>query len=491
MPGKGRAQQRSRGSPGGTGKRAKSSSGEAGSGGEAGKRAKSSAGEAGRRAKSCEQSRERVRALARETMLHADVLAVVLRVRPASESVIEGLLLLQAVCKTWKVAIELATADRLWLAPFVASGRHFMNGLPAFLRDLKSVWCTCFVPEALAKRLDFENSITAHFSQKRVLCRAFRVFEAVLCCRFASKIHPGKAAVLALRAMQAHPHSKTVLSSASDLLIVIAGLPQGPHALVDAGVAPALTAALARFGPSSAVLNAACALMNAATPGYARAQTAMVEAGFVHLLLGTMQRNHTALNFQLCSMRCVRALCRCKPHALVLREAGVGEVLFGVMRAHPFVRQVQVDAVHTLLHVEVAQPPGEGVDYFAASRGMQLVIDCSIKFNTHALSLQSIRLLEHLRDKTHATTARLLELGAVHFVLFVAGANPTEKVLETAARVLNRLSAHAHFPADPNAAEVEGQVACMAENFAGNDKIRKFAQQIHERFARRAKLASP
>jgi hypothetical protein len=421
-------------------------------------------------------------------MLDADVLAVVFRVRPASEAVVEELLLRKAVCKMWKVAIELATADKVWLAPFSASGKLFISSLPALVREVASSRNGLNVPQALAKHLGFEASIEAHFFHKPVVCRAFRALESVV--RLQSLVPLEKAFVFVVRAMQAHPRSRSVLASATDLLIVLAGLSGGPRAFVDAGAVRALMAALAFFGPSSPVLNAACALMNIATTGYTHVHTAMVQAGFVPVLLGVMQRHPVALNFQLCAMRCVRILCRCEGHALVLREAGMAEAAFELMKAHPFIRQVHVDAVNALLHMEVAQPPGEGVDFFAASRGMRLVIDSSLKFCTPSLSLQSIRIVMHLRDKSRATTARLIELGAVHFALFVMRANPNVKVVEAAARVLDRLSAHILFPTDPDAAEVEAQVALMLQHHAGNNTIQKFAQKMHKRFARRAKLAA-
>jgi len=59
-----------------------------------------------------------------------NLLGLVLRAEPATQSSIYALLALKLVCKSWLTVARLVLADALWLAPFVEAAEAFLRKVP-------------------------------------------------------------------------------------------------------------------------------------------------------------------------------------------------------------------------------------------------------------------------------------------------------------------------------------------------------------------------
>jgi hypothetical protein len=436
------------------------------------------------------KAQKSVKARAHSSLLHSDVLGMVMRIRPASGAVMEELMQLKLVCKYWKEVAELAAADKIWLGPWHAKGLAFLAGIPLLVWQMNSTIRRCSPPEALVLRRSFLDQVQEHVFDAPVLCRALRGLVEVEGYRYPEHIPTGEVAALIRRALQAHPADLDVVARASKLLCVIAEIRDGQDALLDAGLAPVLMAALARRKPCIAVVDAIVALVYVKNTSHVNGHLAVVQARVVPLLIEAMCFNYADVPYQIASLRCVRVLCRYHPHAVLFKNEGVGGVIFRFMDLHVNNRAGQGAALNALVSLEAVQTPGEGIDFFADTCGMLRVLAGACKCATRENHLQAMRVVDHLQDKTRATTERLLEMQVVRYVLYVMKIHPWEPVMQTASRVLDRLSSHQHFARQPQASEVPQKVLAMIEAYPDNATLQRHARRMKARFQRRDKQAS-
>jgi len=121
---------------------------------------------------------------------------------------------------------------------------------------------------------------------------------------------------------------------------------------------------------------------------------------------------------------------------------------------------------------------------------MECVFAAAVKCAFREDHVRAIHLLDYLQDKSSATTARLLELDTVHFVLYVMQCDPCESVLQTSASVVDRLSSHPLFERQVQASAVPQKVLDMIRVFLDNPTLQRHARRMRARFQRRDKLAA-
>ena len=169
---------------------------------------------------------------------------------------------------------------------------------------------------------------------------------------------------------------------------------------------------------------------------------------------------------------------------------GMVELIFRFMQQNADDRKGLGGALGALLCLEAMQTPGEGIDFFADTCGMQCVLCAAVKCAFREDHVRAIRLVDYLQDKSRATTARLLELNMVRFVLYVMQCDPCESVMQTVSSVLDRLSSHPIFESQLLASAVPQKVLDMIRVFPDNQKLQRHARRMKARFHRRDKLAA-
>jgi len=169
---------------------------------------------------------------------------------------------------------------------------------------------------------------------------------------------------------------------------------------------------------------------------------------------------------------------------------GMVELIFRFMQQNADDRKGLGGALGALLCLEAMQTPGEGIDFFADTCGMQCVLGAAVKCAFREDHVQAIRLVDYLQEKSRATTASLLELNMVRFVLYVMQCDPCESVMQTVSSVLDRLSSHPIFESQLLASAVPQKVLDMIRVFPDNQKLQRHARRMKARFHRRDKLAA-
>ena len=427
---------------------------------------------------------------ARASALSIDVLGVVMRVRPASRATIEALMRLKLVCKDWKQMVVLVVADEEWLAPVLSSGQAFLTAIPELLWQMNSRMRRCSPAEALVLRRSYVDLVQEHLFDAKVLCRALRGLVAVEGYRYPTLIPPGEVATLICRALQAHPADHDVAAAVLKLLVVVAEMLVGQDALLRAGAVPVLMAALARRAPCSAVVDAISSLVLVKKTHHTPSHVALSRAGVVPLLLQAMRHNFMNLDYQFACLRCVRVLSHHHEHAALLKREGVGRTIFHFMQLFSDNLHGHCNAVHTLLCLEARLTPGDGIDFFASNCGMQRVLAGVRQYEYNPHMVRAVQLLGCLQDQTRATTARLLELHVVRFVVDMMQIARSESMMESASCVLDRLSSHPLFEGQSGASEVLPQVLAMIKDYPDNANLQRYARKIKTRFQTRARQAA-
>jgi len=444
----------------------------------------------GKRARPAAKGRDSTRGCKRTATLHSDALGVVLRVRTASAEAILDLMRLKAVSKHWQHEVGLATADEVWLAPWRSKGQVFLAAIPGLVPQMNMRTGQASRGEALVLRRSFVDQVREHLFDAPVVARALQALVAIEGFRYPAHVPPGEVAVLLRRALQAHPARQDVVTSASRLVAAIAEIRDGQDALLDAGAVPELMVALARARPCVSVVQAMTALMCVRSTYHLESHKALKEAGAVPLLIDAMAFNFADSDFQIACMRCIRAMCGHCGLAAALKRMGVADRIFRFMQRNADDRECLSNALGALLCLETVRNQDESVDYFDATRGMQCVISAAVKCAFRQDHVRALRLMDRLQDKSRATTACLLALDVVPFVLYVMQFDPCESVMQTASSVLDRLSSHPLFASQLQSWAVPQKALDMIRRFPDNPILQRHARRMRARFQRRDRLAA-
>lgn len=282
----------------------------------------------------------------------------------------------------------------------------------------------------------FPGRLQAHACEASVQAHALQL-AALIVQRRLQLCPPGMIpAVCAV--MRAHPASLSVQHEALEVITAL----RRHHfpSLQEADVLSPIVDVLNRHGADERAVRALVLLADAANhsmdelPGM---HDSMVKAGVLQALVRTMKLGRTVKKFQQRAVQCLQRLVLRVPHEMI--AAGVADAVFDCMRQFHTQHDVVHGGVFVLFHLEKAGRPGAEVDFFAPSRGMELL------FSVNALTstTKSLELIENVARNSTRAMMRMVDIGLVELVGTALAQRCAFESVLAAARVALVLSSEA------------------------------------------------
>jgi len=368
-------------------------------------------------------------------MQDPDHLANVFRAEQASEDSVAWLWWLQGVSKQWQAAATRLLKDKTWRAPFQRLAAEFLVEIDALSHMVDPDRAGEFTDDAAQRCRVFPRRMRAYACEESEQASALALATHIVHRRL-QPCPPGMIRAVC-GVMRAHPANLSVQHQALEVITALrrfhfTGLQE------EDAISP-IVDVLNRHGADLPVVRVLVLLADTANlsadelPGI---HGSMATAGVLQALVRAMGLSPTTRKFQVRAVQCFQRLVLHVPQQMI--AAGVAEAVFDCMRLYPATFDVQHGSAFVLFELERSGPPG-GVDFFAPSKGMELVF----AVNQLTTNTKSLDLVGNVAHKSADAMERMLALGLVPLLRTVMAQRYAFESVLAAGRVMMLLSSDA------------------------------------------------
>ena len=377
--------------------------------------------------------------LATRVMLDADHLGSMLRFIVADEAGAAKLHWMRRVSKEWYKGATRMLADEAWRAPLEVLTAAFLADMAQLARELDGGDADApYTSDTQARCARFPERMQAYSADAAVQGEALVLVELILKSRPPGAVLAKRVTAVAVGVMKAHPRLQCVQAKACAVFLTLADVRS--DAFCEHGVVLQLVCMLERAGPPLEGAKVLLRIFDWCVDGLLGSRAgpdAFVVAGGVSVLLRVMAEHRASAFFQLHALRCLERLSFF--HPALLAAAGAAEALFACLRLFPAHEEINEVALCILLVFERSGQPYP-VDFFAASRGMALLLQAAPLQGLH-----NMELLDALRRRCPEMVSDMVAGGLVPCVMQALVREYAYENSRAGMRILVALSSDAQY----------------------------------------------